>query len=33
MLIAATALSHKLVLLTRNEKDFGGEGAESLVIW
>lgn len=32
-LIAATALNHKLILVTRNESDFAGTGATVLNIW
>lgn len=33
MLIAATALGHKLVVVTRNEKDFAGCGVKVLNPW
>jgi toxin FitB len=33
ILIAATALSHKLVVVTRNEKDFVGCGVKVLNPW
>jgi toxin FitB len=33
MLLAATALGHKLVLVTRNEKDFAGCGVKVLNPW
>jgi toxin FitB len=33
MLIAATALGHKLVVVTRNEKDFGGCGVKVVNPW
>ena len=32
-LIAATALEHKLILVTRNESDFAGTGVEMLNPW